>query len=336
MTATWEDGPRNALPATTQMHEQKLGCTSMDRRTFLLSTTAASLANCRSSTTRAGQRRRVPVVDTHLHCFAGMEDARFPYHADAPYRPAAPATPEHLLACMAEAGVDYAVVVHPEPYQDDHSYLEHCLDVGAGKLKGTCLFFADRRNARERMADLIRRRPHQIVAARIHAYAPDRLPPFGTKELRDFWRAVGDLGLAVQLHFEPRYAPGFEPLIREFRDTRVIIDHLGRPFQGTTKDHQRVVQWARHPNTVMKLSSLPPKDQYPHRDIGPVIRKLTDAFGPERLIYGGGFSAEATGASYRAYRERLLSYLTHLSETDRDLVVGGNAARMFGFAEVRM
>ena len=40
--------------------------------------------------------------------------------------------------------MDYAVVVHPEPYQDDHRYLEHCLDVGRGKLKGTCLFFADR------------------------------------------------------------------------------------------------------------------------------------------------------------------------------------------------
>jgi predicted TIM-barrel fold metal-dependent hydrolase len=64
--------------------------------------------------------RRVPVIDTHLHCFAGKDDHRFPYHPKGPYQPEKPATPEHLLRCMAEGGVDDAVVVHPEPYQDDH------------------------------------------------------------------------------------------------------------------------------------------------------------------------------------------------------------------------
>src|SRR5262245_38549662 len=87
---------------------------------------------------------KVLVVDTHLHCFAGKDDAKFPYHKDAPYQPADAATPEHLLRVMGESGTDFAVVVHPEPYQDDHRYLEHCLAVGKEKLKGTCLFFADR------------------------------------------------------------------------------------------------------------------------------------------------------------------------------------------------
>jgi hypothetical protein len=64
---------------------------------------------------------KAPIVDSHLHCFAGKSDPRFPYHERAPYRPEASATPEHLLKCMAGAGVDYAIVVHPEPYQDDRS-----------------------------------------------------------------------------------------------------------------------------------------------------------------------------------------------------------------------
>ena len=29
-------------------------------------------------------------VDTHLHCFAGMDDSRFPYHERAPYEPEKP------------------------------------------------------------------------------------------------------------------------------------------------------------------------------------------------------------------------------------------------------
>jgi predicted TIM-barrel fold metal-dependent hydrolase len=63
---------------------------------------------------------QIKVVDAHLHCFAGRDDARFPYHADAPYKPAAPATPEHLLKRMDGAGVDHAIMVHPEPYQDSY------------------------------------------------------------------------------------------------------------------------------------------------------------------------------------------------------------------------
>ncbi len=270
------------------------------------------------------------VVDTHLHCFAG-QDRRFPYHARAPYRPDAAATPEHLLKCMDYADVDFAIVVHPEPYQDDHQYLEHCLNIGQGRLKGTCLFFADRPGSVEKMAPLVQRNPGRIVAARIHAYAPDRLPPFGTKELRHLWKTASDLGLAIQLHFEPRYAPGLEPLIREFSDTTVIIDHLGRPMQGTPQEHEVVVRWSRFPNTVMKVSSIPDQNSYPHRDVKPVIRRLTDAFGAERMIYGGGFNSAATGESYRDYRLRVADLLSHLSADDRTKILGGTAAKLFGF-----
>ena len=92
-----------------------------------------------------------------------------------------------------------------------------------------------------------------------------------------------------------------------------------------------VLGWAKLPNTVMKLSLLPARDEYPHRDIGPVVKDLVGRFGPDRLIYGGGFGAGATGASYRAYREKVLSYLTDLSSEDQAKVFGGTAARLFGF-----
>ncbi len=39
----------------------------------------------------------------------------------------------------------------------------------------------------------------------------------------------------------------------------------------------------------------------------------------------------ATGASYRAYRERVRSYLSDLSEADQGKVLGGTAARRCGF-----
>lgn len=273
-----------------------------------------------------------PVVDTHLHCFAGKDDASFPYHAHAPYRPEKPSSPEHLLKCMDGAGVNFAVVVHPEPYQDDHRYLQHCLAVGGGRLKGTCLFFAGADDSLAAMAALKGKLGGKLVAARVHAYSPDRLPPFGKPELRALWRQATELGLMMQLHFEPRYAPGFEGLIEEFKDTRVIIDHLGRPMQGTPEEHARVVKWSRFPNTVMKIAALPDANQYPHRDVRPIVRQLTDAFGTDRMICGGGFGDDATPETYRAYRERVRGLLSHLSEADQAKIFGATAVKLFGFA----
>ncbi len=298
------------------------------RRDVLKAALAGTLAGC------AGPAPAAPpdegAVDTHVHCFAGTADPRFPYHKDAPYRPAAPSGPEQLLRCMDGAGVRGAVIVHPEPYQDDHRYLEHCLSIGAGRLKGTCLFFAERPGALEALAALAKRTP--LVAARVHAYAPERLPPFGRPELRALWKTASDLGLAMQLHFEPRYAPGFEALIEEFRSTTVLIDHLGRPLQGTPEEHDRVVRWSRFPNTVVKLSALTEPTQYPHRSLAPHVKKLADAFGPGRMLWGGGFGPDATPESYRAARERARDFLRDFSPADQSRVLGGNAATLFRFA----
>lgn len=303
--------------------------TTLSRRQFAATVVASSIALGEFDYAHA-EPSRTPRVDTHLHCFAGTKDARFPYHASGPYAPEQIATPEHLLKCMDEAGVDFAVVVHPEPYQDDHRYLEHCLAVGGKRLKGTALFFSDQEGSLEQLPALAKRA--DLIAVRVHAYAPERLPPFGKPELRRLWQMATDLGMAVQLHFEPRYAPGFEPLIREFRETRVIIDHLGRPFQGTPEEHAVVVNWSRYPNTIMKMASIPSNTSYPHRDIAPVIKQLTDNYGADRMIYGGGFGADATGETYRAAFERAASLLGHLTEAERAKILGGNAIRLFGFA----
>ena len=196
-------------------------------------------------------------------------------------------------------------------------------------MKGTCLVFADQPASVAQLPKLAKR--GDIVAVRIHAYAPERLPPFGQPALRNLWKWAGDLGLAVQLHFEPRYAPGFQPLIEEFRSITVIIDHLGRPFQGTPEDHAVVIQWSRFKNTVMKLSSIPSTSTYAHRDVRAVIKRLAEAYGADRMIYGGGFGADATPQSYQAVRERTRLMIAHLSAEDQAKVLGGTAARLFGF-----
>jgi predicted TIM-barrel fold metal-dependent hydrolase len=296
----------------------------LSRRAFVASSLAALLADEKP-------KKTVPVVDAHVHCFAGSKSKEYPYHKDAPYKPADAATPKALLEAMDGAGVDHAVIVHPEPYQDDHAYLEHCLKQDGKRLKGTCLFFASKPDAPKKLAALAKK--CSLVALRVHAYAPERQPPFGKPELKALWKQAADLGLAVQIHFEPRYAAGFEPYLKEFAKTTVIVDHLGRPFQGTPKEHKVVLAWGgKFENAVMKISSVPEPERYPHRKIAPVVKGLTEAYGAARLIYGGGWGAGVAAKAYRAERERIAKYLAHLSDDERAAVFGGNAAKLFGFA----
>ncbi|WP_026463052.1 amidohydrolase family protein [Adhaeribacter aquaticus] len=271
-----------------------------------------------------------PVVDTHIHCFAGPADTRFPYHARATYKPDITATPEFLLKCMQEGGVDYAVIVHPEPYQDDNRYLEHCLDVGKGKLKGTILVFADRIGSMDQLSRLAKR--GDVIAVRVHAYLPDRLPPFGKPEMRQLWKLAADNGLAMQLHFEPKYASGFEPYLKEFRQTHVILDHLGRPLQATSPlEYKLIESWANYPNTIIKFSNLSPVQASPDPAIMPYVQQMIKAYGPDRMIWGGGFNHTYTGAKYQQDQAYARSFLTNLSAAEKARIMGGNAARLFKF-----
>src|SRR3954470_5440578 len=113
-------------------------------RTFLGTAAILGALTRPRSPVAAAPREAVMVIDTHVHCFAGPADARFPYHPAGPYRPPASATPQDLLRAMDAAGVTGAIIVHPEPYQDDHPYLEYCLAQAPSRFKGTALFFADR------------------------------------------------------------------------------------------------------------------------------------------------------------------------------------------------
>ena len=102
-------------------------------------------------------------------------------------------------------------------------------------------------------------------------------------------------------------------------------------MQGTVEEHEVVVGWAAFPNVVMKFASLPDQNKYPHRDVRPIVKRLTDHYGADRMIYGGGFKSGASGASYRRYRMQVADLLSHLSPDERAMILGGTAARLFGF-----
>ena len=84
------------------------------------------------------------IVEWNTHLFSTDTD-RYPFHPQATYVPGPANRREDplsdYLATMVERGVDRAVVVHPEPYGDDHRLILDCLDRERTLIKGTSLFY---------------------------------------------------------------------------------------------------------------------------------------------------------------------------------------------------
>ncbi len=281
-----------------------------------------------------------PLVDTHIHLFAA-DRTRFPFHPNAPYKPAA--LPLETYVAFAATKIDHVVIVHPEPYQDDHRYLEYCFahEPARGFFKGTCLFDPIAPDTPARMEALVKKHPKRIVALRIHQMRKPGEPPATGGAIKDrdmrhpamqaTWRKAQALGLAIQMHFLPYYASQIGEMAGRFPAVRVILDHLGRAGQGTAAEFEGVLKLARLPNVYMKYSGVAysSKQGYPFKDAAPIVRRAYDAFGPERMIWGGlGHDAD----DFQKQAALFDQMFDFAGEADRARIRGLNAMKLFAWA----
>jgi predicted TIM-barrel fold metal-dependent hydrolase len=282
-----------------------------------------------------------PIVDTHVHLFAA-DEKRFPFSPNAPYRPK-PQTVDEYIRFASKAGIDHAIIVHPEPYQDDHRYLEYCFSREHIPMffKGTCLFDPIAPDTPDLMTALVKRNAGRIVALRIHEVRAPGTPAATGGAIKDrdmhssamqaTWRRVEQLGLAIQMHFLPYYAPQIGELAARFPNVPVILDHLARGGLGTPAEFDGVLKLASLPRVYMKYSgaNYSSKEKYPFRDVKPLVRRSFDAFGADRMIWGDlGYDRE-----YYERQARMLDLMFDFaSESDRSKIRGGNAVRLFRWA----
>jgi predicted TIM-barrel fold metal-dependent hydrolase len=281
------------------------------------------------------------LIESHIHLFAG--DPRFPYNSGsyAPHK----LPVEEYVKFSGEAHIDHAVVVHPEPYQDDHRYLEYCFaqEPSPGFFKGTCLFDPIAPETPKRMQALVKRNPGRIVALRIHETHEAGTPSTTSGLIRDrdlknpqmtvTWRAAHELGLAIQIHCIPHYAVAIGELARKFQETPVILDHLARPGQGTTEEYDRILKLAQIPRVYMKYSptgvATASKQPFPHPDAKPLVKRVYDAFGADKIILA------ELGGNMTEFRQnmQLFDFMFDFAPaSERAKMQGLNAKKLFAFS----
>lgn len=275
-------------------------------------------------------RPRGPIVDSHVHLFS-PDLTRFPLAPNAPYKPK-PLSVEEYVQFAKAAGIDHAVIVHPEPYQDDYRYLEYAFSQEPSPLffKGVCLFDPTAHDTPDRLASLVGNNPQRIVALRIHETHKPGTPsltegPIKDRDLRSpamkaTWRRAGQLGLAIQMHFLPYYSTQIYELAAQFPDIPLILDHLGRFQEGTPADFAALLRLAKLPRAYMKYSNAATIA------VKPSVRKMYDAFGPDRIIWGYFGHDMATFGKEAALLDEMFDYA---SEEEREKIRGGNALKLF-------
>ncbi|MDA0711239.1 MAG: amidohydrolase family protein [bacterium] len=258
------------------------------------------------------------IIEWNAHMFSS-DTTRYPLHPRAVYTPNASLWEVDPLAAytqrLEEAHIDRAILVHPEPYGDDHRLVLDCLTQEPDRLKGTSLFYPDDPDAPQKLADLIGQEPG-IIATRFHAHRGKEqyLSSFAQRGVRSLWEQAVHLGLIVELHIGPNYGAQVRDVLKEMPETTVLIDHLAEPHKGDAVEFADVLDLAQFKNVYMKLSGLNhfAKDAPHYTSAGPFTRMVAQAFGPDRLVWGSGTPAIVD------------VHLAHWNETDRAKVKGGN------------
>lgn len=272
------------------------------------------------------------VIDAHLHLW---DRARGGYAWLTPdlgdlYRDFGP---EEASALLRRAGVDAAILVQADDSDSDTRFM---LDVArrcdwvAGVVGWVPL--DDERAAAESLGMLDGEPLLRGIRHLVHDDPRDEF--LDLPAVRASLAAVASRGLAFDVpNAWPRHLAAAGRVARAIPDLTVVIDHLAKPPYATGG----MAAWEKHfrdvaalPNTVAKFSGLHlPGVPFTVATVGVLLDIALDAFGPNRLIYGGDWPMSVPSGGYQHTWQVMRACLDGLSPAERDAVLGGTAERVY-------
>ena len=144
-----------------------------------------------------------------------------------------------------------------------------------------------------------------------------------------FWHAAERYDIPV-MAFAPGAVTKLGAIAERHPGLRMIIDHMGlsTALRGKPLDSavDELIKMARLPNVAVKVSALPcyVDEAYPFPTLHPLIRRVVDAFGPQRCFWGTDLSH--LPCSYRQAVTLFTEELGFLSTIDKEWIMGRGIA----------
>lgn len=300
------------------------------RRDFLL--TAASAA-AMSALPRSASAAVDGDIDAHVHVWT-PDIAQYPLASGFDVSQMKPAsfTPEELFVHTKANGVGRIVLIQMSYYRFDNRYMLDTMDRFPGVFSGVAIVDESAVDPAGAMRELAAK---GVRGFRINPGGTPLDAWIGSPGMAKMWGAAADEGLAICPLIGPEALPAIGKMCERFPKTRVVIDHFARiGADGVIRDEQleSLARLADHAHVHVKISAFYAlgKKQPPYTDLAPMIRRMRDAFGADRLLWASDCPYQVgPGHEYGAAIRLVREGLDFLSDQEKAAILHDTAERVF-------
>lgn len=314
----------------------------MDRRNWMKTTATLGWAALTHRHTFAEERTdMLPVIDTHQHLWElqklklGWMTADHPLNAD--HTPADYAKAITSLNVVKSIYMEVNVV--PEMKQAEANYVIDLCERGQTTMVAAVI--GGDPSGETFAAYITPYKEHKYVKGVRHLLKAKETPKgYCLKE--PFVKGIqllGELGLSFDLCVRPAELPDMTELVKQCPTTNFILDHCGEPAASFTDEQWK--QWrtdmttlAKQPNVVCKISGFLAngyeKGKWQPNDLVPAIDGTIDAFGIDRVIFGGDWPVVTLAGTYADWLGALRQVIDKRPEADQKKLLHDNAIRVYG------
>jgi predicted TIM-barrel fold metal-dependent hydrolase len=308
------------------------------RREFLVQGTTSAAATAIASSSpfalrAADEKKMSGYIDAHVHVWT-PDEKKFPVAAGMNKAAVKPDsfTPEELFAHCKPCGVDRVVLIQMSFYKYDNSYMLDAMQRFPDAFRGVGIVDPTAADVAAQMTSLAKQ---GVRGFRLAGWKDDPEKYFAHPGFATMWRVGAEQNLNMGLLINPDALPTIDRMCEQYPDTPVVIDHFARVgVTGEIKESElaNLCKLARHKKTFVKTSAFYAlgKKQAPYTDLLPMIKRVYEAFGPDRLMWAsdGPFQV-VQGHEYRPSVELIEKHADFLSADDRRKILRDTAARVY-------
>src|SRR5581483_8514832 len=271
-------------------------------------------------------------IDAHVHVWTDEFETYplFPPFTPADMEPHT-ATPEAFLEHARRSDVDRAVLIQMSYYGYDNSYMLDVIRRFDGVFRGGAVVNWRSDHPEQEMCELAKQ---GIRGFRIYAETAPEAACLELAGVRKMFRCAEQERLAMCLLCVPETLPAITDCCSRFPEAPVVIDHLaqvGMDGMIHAEDVRRLCALSRFAHVKVKVSAFYAlgAKRPPHRELLPLIRRVYDAFGPQRLMWGSDCPFQLAQETYEDSISLIRDQADFLSEDDKQWLFRRTAESMF-------
>lgn len=261
------------------------------------------------------------IVDAQIHAWLQGESTG--HHRRTPI------SAEVLKAEMEQAGVDRVVLVPPLWDPQGNAYSLSLAHAEPDRFAVMGLLEGEPETAGSRLREW--REQPGMRGLRLLFNTKERIAPLLEGRFDALWPIVEEQRLVTAL-LVPGALDEVSAIAGRHPELPIIVDHLGVP-RGASGPNAfehlpQLLALARFPNVSVKAVGVGDYalDPFPFRSLDQTLRKIVDAFGPERVIWGSDLSR--LHHTYRQCVTHFSENLSWLAAEDVERIMGGNLMRL--------